>query len=80
MIRDLFQIFHNAALSKKDEDRNIIPLAFRDELLERRSDVDFVTRTVTDLIAGMTDQRLVKLYRRLSGVEMGSILDQIHGT
>ncbi|MGA9511300.1 MAG: dNTP triphosphohydrolase, partial [Candidatus Sulfotelmatobacter sp.] len=80
MIRELFEIFHNAAVSKKDENRNIIPFAFRDDLLERRADVDFVTRTVTDLIAGMTDQGLVKLYRRLSGVEIGSILDQLHGT
>ena len=80
MIRELFQIFHDAALSNKEEDRNIIPFAFRDELLERRGDADFVTRTVTDLIAGMTDRGLVKIYHRLSGVDIGSILDRVHGT
>lgn len=80
MIRQLFEIFYDAAMSKKDEDRNIIPFAFRDQLLEGQENSIFVTRTVTDLIAGMTDQGLVKLYRRLSGVEMGSILDQVRGT
>jgi dGTP triphosphohydrolase len=70
---------HDAAMSKSDQERNIIPFAFRDEVLEHQGDSDFVTRTVTDMIAGMTEQGLVKLYHRLRGVEMGSILDQVQG-
>jgi dGTPase len=80
MIRHLFHTFCDAAMSKKDHVRNIIPFAFRDVLTEKQEDSDFVVRTVTDLIAGMTEQGLIKIYRRLSGVEMGSILDQVHST
>ena len=77
MIRELFDIFGNAAASKKDEDRNIIPFAFREEMLKAGNDNDSVVRLVADIIAGMTEQGLVKLYRRLTGIDMGSILD--HG-
>jgi dGTPase len=80
MIRELFEIFRDAAVSTKDEQRNIIPFAFRDEMLEAKDDTHRVTRTVADLIAGMTEQGLVKLYRRLTGTDMGSILDYGHGS
>ena len=37
-----------------------------------------ITRAVTDLLAGMTEQGMVKLYRRLTGIDMGSVLDYAH--
>lgn len=79
IIRELFKIFSAAAVAIKDEQRNIIPFAFQDEMLEARDDPSSVARVVTDLIAGMTEQGLVKLYRRLTGIDMGSILDYGQG-
>jgi dGTPase len=75
IIKELFDIFVNAAMSKNDQDHNIIPVALRHEISESRNDEDKAVRAVADLISGMTEQGLVKLYRRLVGVDMGSILD-----
>jgi dGTPase len=75
MIRELFDIFANAATSKEEQERNIIPFAFRDEIDEQKENSAALTRIVTDMISGMTEQGLMKLYRRLTGVDMGSILD-----
>lgn len=79
IIRELFEIFGNAALAEKDEERNIIPFAFQDEVLDAGGNNDKVVRVVADLIAGFTEQGLVKTYRRLTGIEMGSILDYGYG-
>jgi dGTPase len=79
IIRELFNIFGNAAISANDEERNIIPFAFREQLLEAENNNDAVVRVVADIIANMTEQGLVKLYRRLTGIDMGSILDYGHG-
>ena len=78
IIRELFDIFRNAATSSKDEERNIIPFAFRDAVRDAASDNSRV-RLVADLIAGMTEQGLVKLHKRLTGVDMGSVLDHVQG-
>jgi dGTP triphosphohydrolase len=66
-------------MSQKDGDRNIIPFAFRDEMSDAANNSDQVVRVVADIIAGMTEQGLIKLYRRLTGIDMGSILDYGHG-
>lgn len=79
IIRELFKIFGDAAVSTKEDERNIIPFAFRDEMTAVKADASAVARVVADLISGMTEQGLVKLYRRLTGIEMGSILDFGHG-
>jgi dGTPase len=78
IIRELFEVFGNAAVANKDQERNIIPFAFRDEMLTAKESPDLVTRVVTDLLAGMTEQGMVKLYRRLTGIDMGSVLDHVH--
>ena len=80
MIRALFGIFREAATSSKDEERNIIPFAFRKEISDASGDNNKIVRAVADLIAGMTEQGLVKLYRRVTGIDMGSVLDYGHGT
>jgi dGTPase len=79
MIRKLFEIFGNAAVAAKEEERNIIPFAFRDEISDSKGNSAALTRVVTDMISGMTEQGLIKLYRRLTGIDMGSILDYGHG-
>jgi dGTPase len=78
IIRELFEIFGNAAVATRDQERNIIPFAFRDEMLTAKDSPDLVTRVVTDLLAGMTEQGMVKLYHRLTGIDMGSVLDFAH--
>jgi dGTPase len=78
IIRELFEIFGNAAVANRDEQRNIIPLAFRDQMLAAKNDPIMIARAVSDLIAGMTEQGMVRLYRRLTGIDMGSVLDYVH--
>jgi dGTPase len=78
IIRDLFEIFGNAAVATKDQERNIIPFAFRDEMQTAKDNPKLIARAVTDLLAGMTEQGMVKLYRRLTGIDMGSVLDYVH--
>jgi dGTPase len=77
MIRELFEMFGNAAASSKDADRNIIPFAFQEPFREAEADSHAMVRVVADLIAGMTEQGLVKLYKRLTGTDMGSVLDYV---
>lgn len=79
IIRELFAIFCDAACSKNDE-RNIIPFAFRDDVQHANKDPKAVARIVADLIAGMTEQGLVKLHKRLTGTDMGSVLDHVYGS
>jgi dGTPase len=78
MIRQLFEIFGNAAAATKEEERNIIPFAFRDEISSNKGSAT-LTRIVADMVSGMTEQGLIKLHRRLTGIDMGSILDYGHG-
>lgn len=80
MIRELFDIFLNSASASDEQERNIIPFAFRDEIYENKGDPAALTRIVTDMVSSMTEQGLTKLYRRLTGVDMGSILDYKHGS
>jgi dGTPase len=80
IIRELFEIFVNSASASDEQERNIIPFAFRDEIYENKGDSAAITRIVTDMISGMTEQGLTKLYRRLTGIDMGSILDYKHGS
>jgi dGTPase len=79
MIRELFEIFGDAASAADEQERNIIPFAFRDEIYENGANPAALTRIVTDMLSGMTEQGITKLYRRLTGVDMGSILDYRHG-
>jgi dGTPase len=78
IVRELFDAFRNAAISRKDHGRNIIPLNARDEILEAADDDEQLARAVADLIARMSEPGLVKLYRRIKGVDLGSVLDYSH--
>jgi dGTPase len=79
IIHELFGIFCEAAKSTKDEERNIIPFAFRDAVRDAGGQEASIARVVADLIAGMTEQALIKLHKRLTGADMGSVLDYVHG-
>ncbi len=74
IIRELFAIFHGAAFDSNS--RGIFPHAYR-ELIEEASSAREVTRLVTDMIAGMTEQQAVNIHRKLTGVALGSLLDPL---
>jgi dGTPase len=77
IIAKLFQVFLEAATSGKEERLNIFPFAFRDEARDVRGNVELAKRVVADMLASMGDQELVRLYQRMTGVSLGSVLDYV---
>jgi len=83
IIRELFSIFSEAALNK---DYEIFPTIAKEqlELLEYKwrgrnieKKKEEIIRIVVDLISGMTEKQIVKIYHRLTGTSFGSVLDTI---
>lgn len=79
IVEELFHIFLSAAKSAKTSDRTIFPVPYReqlDELEDRWDDKESArARSVIDLIAGMTEQAAIDMYRRLTGISSGSVTD-----
>ena len=75
IIGKLFRIFLDAATSHKEEQLNIFPFAFRDEVRDAQWDAKQAKRIIADMLSSMGDQELVKLYQRMTGVSLGSVLD-----
>jgi dGTPase len=76
LIRKLFGIYMNAASSQKH--RNLFPPYYRGALCEISASDDKATRrTVTDLIAGMTEEQALAIHNRLTGVTLGSGLEEV---
>lgn len=75
IIRDLFNIFHSAARSPKDQ--TVFPFAYRELIQAAGGSGAEVTRLVTDMIAGMTEQQAASLHRRVTGTSLGSALDYL---
>ena len=73
IIRELFDIFHAATVRGEPE---IFPVAYR-ELLEQASNARERTRLVSDMIAGMTEQQAINIHHKLSGINLGSVLDPL---
>ena len=73
VIRELFDIFSNAAIT---QEWRIFPLSTRETLAEASTDHDKL-RVACDFIAGLTEQQAVDLFRRLRGIEFGSVLDRL---
>ena len=79
IIRDLFEIFSDAA---ENEELDIFPVSFRErvtQLLEdSRDDVKTErARIAADLISGMTEQQIVAIHQRLTGISLGTVMDSI---
>ena len=72
IIRELFETFYQAALI--DDQLEILPPAYR-ELVEKAKTDSERTRLITDMIAGMTEQQAINIHRKLTGVNLGSVLD-----
>ena len=79
IIRDLFEIFNDAA-EKGEVD--IFPVSFRERMSQLlKDDVDDGkrerVRITADLISGMTEQQVVAIHQRLTGVSLGTVMDSI---
>ncbi len=75
IIQTLFAAFHDAATNARD---NIFPHAFRDAVKSARErGPELITRTVADLISGMTERQAIEMYQRLTGISLGSVMNSI---
>lgn len=82
VIQQLFQAYLSAA---RDRDYSIFPTKARDDLAlvseetHDAKDLDVARiRVVVDLIASMTEEQAIRLFRRVSGSALGSITDALH--
>lgn len=73
LIRSLFNTFADAALESNELD--IFPNLTKERLNLARAEGE-VLRTVSDLIASMTESQVSEVNRRLTGVGLGSAMDQ----
>lgn len=62
------------AATEPSGDRRLLPAAYRARLRDDDS-THGRARLVTDLVAGMTERSALELYRRMTGVTSGSVLD-----
>lgn len=74
LISSLFEVLMAAGLTPADH--RIFPEEFREMLVQDQSK-EAVARTVADLIASLTEERVVALHHRLTGISMGASLDPI---
>ena len=75
IIRQLFQIFDDAAESKKWD---IFPVSFRERLEILTDGIrEERIRTIADLLSGMTEQQVVAIHQRLTGASLGTVMDAI---
>ena len=80
IIKFLFVTFNEAAADRKL--RDIFPTAFREQVddLEKLHPDDSDEgriRLVTDLLASLTENQAMSMYQRLSGTNLGTVLDMI---
>jgi dGTPase len=72
-IRGLFEIYMDASRNRSSQ--KLLPAYYRDAL--EQADENEIKRTVVDLIAGMTENQALAMYNRLTGVSVGSGLEEI---
>ncbi len=73
LIRELHDIYIAAATDPGSEGK-LFPLPQRD-LLELIDSESGANRVATDFVAGLTEEMAYELYRRLTGISRGSIID-----
>jgi dGTPase len=74
VIANLFNIYWDAAQGKRAQ--HLFPPYYRQALLDSANDQER-KRVVVDLIAGMTEEQAVAMHTRLTGLSLGSGLEQI---
>jgi dGTPase len=75
VIRSLFETYFDDARSKKK--LRLFTPYFRQAIEEASGDEKILKRTVIDLIAGMTEAQALAMHNRLTGVSVGSGLEEI---
>lgn len=84
IIETLFQAYCDAIGDPKEAPR-LVPGAFRKELDEletastSRSRTALVARLAADIVASLTDTQAVAIFRRITGVAPGSVMDLLDG-
>jgi len=82
MIKKLFEVFSRAAADP--EELKIFPGATREILMRlheepvKSASERHRSRTVVDVLAGMTEQQILRMYLRLMGITPGSALDRVY--
>lgn len=76
-IGKLFEIYRSAATDNREEGLKIFPPFYRSAIEEAGRDPNRIRRVVVDLIAGMTEAQALAMHNRLTGVSVGSGLDEI---
>jgi dGTPase len=79
IIRELFEIFSEAAAAGDEKNLDVFPLSVREELqaihsLNRSTIGQECNRAVVDLIASFTEEQAIDAYYRLTGIALGSAL------
>jgi dGTPase len=74
VIRDLFNIYNEESQGRGD--RRIFPKHVQEQLEASRIEPERI-RTITDVIAAMTEQQVLDIHHRLTGISFGSVLDAI---
>ncbi|MGC4189803.1 MAG: dNTP triphosphohydrolase [Thermomicrobiales bacterium] len=79
LIRSLFSVLADAAADAKTrgEVSRIFPLFYQDMIREGAFRDEMIVRCVADYIASMTEQQVIALHHRLTGIALGSDLDPI---
>ena len=62
------------AAASEGGDERLFPPAYRERLTAAQTDAA-QSRVVNDLVSGLTEEAALALYRRMSGVDPGSLLD-----
>lgn len=75
ILRELFTTYHQAAL--KVDDLDLFPPAYV-ALLKKAKTNRERTRLVCDMIAGMTEDQAINTHRKLTGINLGSVLDPMN--
>ncbi len=79
IVRTLFEIFHEAADPAKPNVSPALLPAQTAEHLQTVSDSSpgQITRAVVDSICSLTEDQAIRLHARLTGVSLGSVIDQL---
>lgn len=82
VIRQLFEIFHDAADStKKHVDQALLPPRIVEDLAHLQqigvSDPNLRSRLICDAICSMTEDEALRMHSRLTGLSLGSVLDSV---
>jgi dGTPase len=75
VIDKLFEIYWDAAT--KSNNLGIFPPYYRDPIEASKGDNQTIRRTIIDLIAGMTEEQALQVHNRLTGVSLGSGLEDL---